>query len=95
MKIVPSIWRNVPGTGLYFLTLSHLKYLALVSSQRWPVCGETLVEKRPNGAVVISPFGNVLLGSTARVGAGFVLMPMTIVKVRFEVTLCLAYSSAA
>ncbi|KAI9093103.1 mitochondrial carrier domain-containing protein [Phlyctochytrium arcticum] len=62
----PTILRNVPGTGLYFLALEELRRVL-----------------RHSG-VGNSHLINVFSGGAARVAVGYVLMPITVLKVRFE-----------
>lgn len=62
---LPTIIRNVPGTGLYFLTLSEFRKYLLKNS----------VERNT---------ANLLAGAVARITIGFAMMPVTVVKARFE-----------
>lgn len=81
---LPTLLRNVPGVALYFFTLQQLQYMILVGHQRhWmssQLDGRLWDERatRPTG------LGNMLAGGTARTMAGFLLMPATVIKVRFE-----------
>lgn len=59
----PTLFRNVPGTGLYFWTLEFLRKYDSSNS----------------------PISNMIQGSVARVFAGQLLMPCTVIKIRREV----------
>lgn len=69
---VPTILRNVPGVSIYFYTLSFLRQSFLPHATRGSHSSQyvTLV--------------NVSAGMLARAGAGFILMPISVIKVRFE-----------
>ena len=69
---VPTILRNVPGVSIYFYTLSFLRQTLLPKATRQAHSSQyvTLV--------------NVSAGMLARAGAGFILMPISVIKVRFE-----------
>ncbi|KAF2354811.1 Solute carrier family 25 member 38 [Trinorchestia longiramus] len=64
--MMPSMYRCVPGVGLYFSSLHSLKSA---------VCEEG----QPLG-----PVQAVLLGATARTISGVTMIPMTVVKTRYE-----------
>ncbi|CAH1273810.1 SLC25A38 [Branchiostoma lanceolatum] len=63
--VTPSIWRCVPGVGMYFCTLHELK--AFFFSENDPTAAQSL-----------------LLGATARSIVGVSMLPVTVVKVRYE-----------
>jgi solute carrier family 25, member 38 len=69
---VPTILRNVPGVSIYFYSLSWIRQSLIPQATRATRSSEyvTLV--------------NVSAGILARAGAGFVLMPISVIKVRFE-----------
>ncbi|KAI8982607.1 mitochondrial carrier domain-containing protein [Pilobolus umbonatus] len=69
---VPTILRNVPGSALYFFALSEIRQI--LSKTRPPFMTED--NQR---------WQNLLSGSTARGAVGYVMMPITVVKVRYEV----------
>eukprot|EP00842_Homolaphlyctis_polyrhiza_P004330 jgi/Hompol1/4899/HPOL_004009-RA len=66
---LPTIIRNVPGMGLYFMCLNELRVrLGLLS----------------NGTSAATNAINLLSGASARVFVGFVMMPVTVIKIRYE-----------
>lgn len=65
---VPTILRNAPGSALYFTTLSGLRRVMGVN------------EASENG----KHLRNLIAGGTARISVGFILMPISVVKVRYE-----------
>ncbi|KAF3910193.1 Mitoferrin [Orbilia brochopaga] len=77
---IPSAIRTGVGSGLYFASLNVLrKSLQPASSSP---------SSKPSAVT------NLLTGSAARVFAGFVMMPITVIKVRYESTFY-AYTSLA
>lgn len=68
---VPTLWRNVPGIALYFTALARLR----------PALAQ--VPALQNGGR-LSSFGDALAGATTRVGVGFVLNPLAVLKARVE-----------
>lgn len=87
---VPSALRTGFGSALYFTSLSSLRQLAAntpsittsSSSQH-----DTQQSRRSTVLPTLSPTANLVTGATARTLAGFILMPMTIIKVRYESSL--------
>lgn len=73
--------RNVPGVAIYFLTLQQLQYLVIVGHQRgFPIINRLYdAEGRK-----LSTVGNLVAGAVARTSAGTLLLPTTVLKVRFE-----------
>jgi len=64
--VTPSLWRTVPGIGLYFSCYHSLS--SLITSQ-----GERMTS-----------FQSLLVGTMARMCAGTLLIPVTVVKTRWE-----------
>ncbi|RUS23186.1 mitochondrial carrier domain-containing protein [Endogone sp. FLAS-F59071] len=64
----PTIIRNVPGSAAYFFALSEIRALLARAS---------FLSSDKNR-------DNLVAGATARATVGFVLMPVTVVKVRYE-----------
>jgi solute carrier family 25 protein 38 len=69
---LPTILRNVPGTSLYFYSLSYLRQSLIPQATR---------SSRSSKYVTLV---NVSAGMLARAGVGFILMPVSVLKVRFE-----------
>jgi len=61
--LTPSLYRTVPGVGMYFCTLHTMK---------------SVLKNDPTF------YENLMLGFTARACVGTVLLPMTVVKARYE-----------
>ncbi|KAK4056509.1 hypothetical protein OIO90_002356 [Microbotryomycetes sp. JL221] len=81
---VPTLYRNVPGVSMYFLTLSRLrtfcgKFPTLTASSSTATTSSTKVK--------LTPVGDLIVGSTARTGVGFILMPFTLLKTLSESSL--------
>ena len=72
---VPTILRNVPGVSIYFYTLSFIRQTLIPQATR---------AARSSKYVTLV---NVSAGMLARAGAGFILMPISVMKVRFESSL--------
>ncbi|KAI0165952.1 solute carrier family 25 member 38 [Xylariaceae sp. FL1272] len=89
---VPSALRTGVGSAIYFTTLNTIRQraaafasLSRVPDAHWP--SSSALPKLSNTM-------NLLSGGVARAFAGFVLMPMTIIKVRYESNLY-SYKSIA
>ncbi|KAI5477072.1 hypothetical protein MNV49_006871 [Pseudohyphozyma bogoriensis] len=79
----PTLYRNVPGVSMYFLTLSKLRSV-IGNSGHFVAKGATA---SPSGKIKLSTAGDLIVGSTARTGVGFILMPFTLLKTISESTL--------
>lgn len=75
--------RNVPGVSLYFLTLS--KFRSFVGQFPQMRAGGAALPTN-GGKVKLTTAGDLLVGSTARTGVGFLLMPFTLLKTLSEVS---------
>lgn len=70
------------GSGLYFFTLNEMRhYFATHTS---PVDGAAAGPSHSSKLPVLSGQMNLLTGATARATVGFLMMPITIIKVRYE-----------
>lgn len=87
---VPSTLRTGFGSAVYFTTLSSIRQrvaTSAVATGRLNAAGSSALPKLSNTA-------NLLSGAVARAFAGFLLMPLTILKVRYESNLY-SYNSLA
>ncbi|GAA5880623.1 hypothetical protein JCM1840_002273 [Sporobolomyces johnsonii] len=89
----PTLYRNVPGVSLYFLTLSKLR--SMVGTIAFFRAGGPTAMSSPRGKVKLTTSGDLLVGSAARTGVGFLLMPFTLLKTISESTLTLPASGAS
>lgn len=90
---LPSALRTGFGSALYFTSLSSFRQVLANGAVR----DGTLSTNKTSGSSVLpklSTTQNLITGATARVFAGFVLMPVTVIKVRYESDLY-AYKSIA
>ncbi|KAJ3275711.1 hypothetical protein HDV01_007177 [Terramyces sp. JEL0728] len=68
---LPTIYRNVPGSGLYFYTLHHTRtFLSSFTLDNRPILNKSTI--------------NLSGGVLARVSVGFIMMPITVIKIRYE-----------
>jgi solute carrier family 25, member 38 len=80
---VPSTLRTGFGSALYFMTLNQIRQqAALLSAPATTAAGRT-----SSSLPKLSNTANLLSGAGARAFAGFVLMPLTVIKVRYESSL--------
>lgn len=84
---VPSALRTGFGSALYFAGLNAIRS----SAAKVPILAASGTASGggsgSSGLVKLSNTGNMLAGAVARASAGFVLMPLTIIKVRYESSL--------
>ncbi|CAK7225066.1 hypothetical protein SBRCBS47491_005765 [Sporothrix bragantina] len=85
---VPSALRTGFGSALYFAGLNYIRS----SAAKVPILAASTSSSGSgsggsSGLVKLSNTGNMLAGAVARASAGFVLMPLTIIKVRYESSL--------
>ncbi|EPE03251.1 solute carrier family 25 member 38 [Ophiostoma piceae UAMH 11346] len=84
---VPSALRTGFGSALYFAGLNAIRSSATKVPILAASTATTSASGGSSGLVKLSNTGNMLAGAIARASAGFVLMPLTIIKVRYESSL--------
>jgi len=94
----PSALRTGFGSAVYFASLNSIRqHAARVPSLAGAPAATTTPGSGGGGSsslVQLSPTGNLLAGAAARTFAGLLLMPLTVVKVRYESSLY-GYGSVA
>ena len=82
---LPSTIRTGLGSALYFTTLNSLRQQVARSRM---LGAEALDKQRSSSSLPkLGNTANLTTGALARAGAGFVMMPVTVLKVRFESSL--------
>ncbi|KAK8252058.1 mitochondrial carrier domain-containing protein [Phyllosticta capitalensis] len=90
---VPSALRTGFGSALYFTSLNALRTRVAAASAKLHATAVGKSAGQNNGGSgassssslpKLSATANLLTGALARAGAGFVMMPITVIKVRFE-----------
>jgi solute carrier family 25, member 38 len=79
---IPTLIRNVPGTSCYFIVLDQVRYKFLLNMHKYEFLKVLFDEKKmqPNN------IGNGVIASISRGISGFIFMPITVLKIRFEVS---------
>ncbi|KAG7096517.1 hypothetical protein E1B28_003946 [Marasmius oreades] len=80
----PSLMRNVPGVALYMTSLTQLRTFMATSPYFSRVKGHSEDAKHSSVLPKLTSQGNLLSGAVARVGVGFILNPLSVLKARFE-----------
>lgn len=77
-------FRNVPGSALYFFALSEVRQILANTRPTWqPMLNKVGADGKTTSEH--QRWENLLSGSTARGAVGYIMMPITVVKVRYEV----------
>ena len=80
---LPSTLRTGFGSAIYFSSLNALRHRAsVVAASRTDV--GVRVGEHSSSLPKLSNTGNLATGAVARTWAGFIMMPVTVLKVRFE-----------
>ncbi|KAH8808413.1 solute carrier family 25 member 38 [Xylogone sp. PMI_703] len=87
---VPSVLRTGLGSAIYFTSLNTLRQNVARSNLLYSI--EAVVDKgrkptHSSSLPKLSNVANLMTGAAARTFAGFILMPMTVIKVRYESSL--------
>ncbi|ROT37039.1 solute carrier family 25 member 38 [Sodiomyces alkalinus F11] len=86
---VPSALRTGFGSALYFTSLNTIRQ-HISQTSHWAGSGSpnTRISAACSSSLPkLSPSANLLAGAVARTCAGFALMPLTVIKVRYESSL--------
>jgi solute carrier family 25, member 38 len=82
---LPSIIRTGFGSALYFTTLNALRQQVAKGAFLPVSIKDAAVSQASSSSLPkLSNVANLTTGAVARASAGFILMPMTVVKVRYE-----------
>lgn len=93
--LLPALWRGaVPsalrtgfGSAIYFTSLNAIRQNAATLLPFLAVVPATTTTTHSSSLPKLSNTGNLLAGATARSFAGLLLMPLTVLKVRYESSL--------
>ncbi|KAI7870237.1 mitochondrial carrier domain-containing protein [Spinellus fusiger] len=77
---IPTLVRNVPGSALYFFALSEIGDVLARTRPTWQryLYTSSSVEQGKK------QWENLVSGAAARGSVGYIMMPITVVKIRFE-----------
>ncbi|KAL4881535.1 mitochondrial carrier protein [Aspergillus karnatakaensis] len=82
---LPSALRTGFGSALYFTSLNALRQGLATPTPPLPNANGTIPSSTSSSALPkLSHTANLTTGAAARVAAGFVMMPVTVLKVRYE-----------
>ncbi len=85
---VPSAWRTGIGSALYFSTLNalrqHVARSTILKSSGIIAVEPKIPSYSSSSLPKLSNLANLTTGAVARASAGFLMMPMTVIKVRYE-----------
>ncbi|KAI8388176.1 mitochondrial carrier domain-containing protein [Radiomyces spectabilis] len=77
---IPTILRNVPGSALYFVALAEIRDILSRTRTTW----QPWVSMKQQSAIEQKRWENLVSGASARGAVGYIMMPITVVKVRYE-----------
>ncbi|KAJ1333740.1 solute carrier family 25 member 38 [Microdochium nivale] len=80
----PSALRTGIGSAIYFTTLNTLRQQAALISAGTSSNGVVNAQQHSSSLPKLSNTSNMITGASARAFAGFILMPLTVIKVRYE-----------
>lgn len=84
---MPTIMRNVPGSAFYFFALSEIRQILKNNRATWqPLLSKNKISER---------WESLVSGATARGTVAYVMMPITVIKVRYEVKPCYLCSAVS
>lgn len=93
---LPSVIRTGVGSALYFTALNGIRTELARLQQNKPTTATNspTISQSSSSSVLpkLSPLSNLASGALARVSVGFLMMPITVLKVRFESTHYAQYS---
>ena len=88
---LPSVIRTGFGSALYFSTLNalrqHIARSNILTSTSFVVARHGNLKASSSSLPQLSNVANLATGAAARASAGFIMMPVTIIKVRYESSL--------
>ncbi|KAG0220469.1 mitochondrial carrier domain-containing protein [Mortierella sp. GBAus27b] len=79
---VPTIVRNVPGAAMYFTVLNESR--TLLAKRKIDGHDRTDTVSSSSALPKLSNTENLVAGGASRAAIGFVMMPATVIKVRYE-----------
>lgn len=82
----PSALRTGLGSAIYFTSLNSLRQHVAASNLLASIGAVKPIQARNHSSSLpkLSAIANLTTGAIARTGAGFILMPITVIKVRYE-----------